>query len=275
MKNNHNDPDPRDHILLLKKAHIIPRKKLGQNFLISSRILKKITNASKLKKGEEVLEIGSGMGALTEKLLEKGAKVTAIEFDNKLINVLRERLGENKNLKIIQRDILEIREYKPKVIGNIPYHITSPLIRKILALENKPKLVVLLVQKEVAERITAKPGSSKRGYLTILARIFSTPEILFYVGKDNFFPKPKVESAVIKLSVKTEKPGFEREKLLRLAKFGFSQKRKKIRNSLAAGLHIKPNRIDYIINATGIDPNCRAEDLSILQWKILAKKLFK
>jgi len=268
MRNNyHNDATSEKYLKLLKKYRIIPKKELGQNFLVSNRILRRIIQFSRLKKGEEVLEIGPGLGFLTKELLEKKVKVVAVEIDRNLARILERRLGKNKNLKIIQENILKIKDYKQKIIGSIPYQITSPLIRKILTSKSKPKTAILLVQKEVAERIIAKPGSSNRGYLSVITQIFGEPEILFYVGRENFFPEPKVDSALLKLNIKEKEPKFDKEKLLRLVKFGFSQKRKKLRNSLSAGLHQKPKEIDKILNSLKIDTNLRAEDLSIKDWE--------
>ena len=179
---------------ILKENSAFPLHAFGQNFIISQKIAQRIVNSARLEKDDFVVEIGSGIGGLTKLLLEKKAKVIAIELDAKLTKILKKAFKEYENLKVVEGDVLRVlnnkftaKLKKYKIAANIPYKITSPLIRKILALENKPELVLLMVQKEVAERIIAKPSSSKRGYLSMLAQLLSKPEILFYLKKENFY----------------------------------------------------------------------------------------
>lgn len=262
---------------ILKKFRLSPRKRLGQRFLISKDVLKKIVKEAKLEKGEVVVEIGPGIGTLTKELLEKRAKVTAIEIDKRMTKILKETCGEFENLKVVNQDILQVFDSSYqlpvtnyKILGNLPYQITSPVIRKVLELKNPPELIVFLVQKEVAERIVAREGDSKRGFLSVLVQLYGDPEIINVVSKENFYPVPKVDSAILKLLIKPKKIEVDRDRLLRLVKCGFSQKRKKLRNSLSAGLQMKPQQIDKLLEQTGIDPGLRAEDLSISGWEKIA-----
>ena len=266
------------------------RVKLGQHFLIDQDVLTEVVKCIKIKRGEKIIEVGPGKGVLTAELLKKGAKVTAVEIDGNLVEILRRRFVDNKDLEIINQDILDFISdsylAKPdlappdKLIGNIPFQITSPLLRKIFKLDNPPQLIVLMVQKEVAERICAKPGDSRRGFLSVVVQYYSRPKIVQIVPKESFYPVPKVESAILRIKVKkdlivraksrTSRLAAARSKnmeLFKIVQAGFSQKRKKLRNSLAGGLRREPKEIEKILQKAGIDSNLRAEDLSIKQWK--------
>jgi len=259
-----------------------PKKQLGQNFLKNPSIAAKICAAADIVESETILEIGPGTGILTEELLKTGAKVFAVEKDFELISRLKKNIGEPKNLKIIHQDALwfDLSKFsRYKVVANIPYSITSPLIRKFLETENKPELMVLMVQKEVAERITAKPGDSNRGLLTLIVEFYASSEILFEVPRKDFYPVPKVDSAVIKIKPhrkphprgggKTVQP----EIFFKIVKAGFSSKRQQIHNSLAATFHWDKEQTRNIFKKAKIDPTLRAEDLTFEQWQELTDNL--
>ncbi len=261
-----------------------PKKQLGQNFLKNPDVASKIAAAAAIIKSDTVLEIGPGTGILTKELVKTDAAVFAIEKDYKLITNLQKIYKNTKNLKIVHQDALwfDIDNTKAgyKVVANIPYNITSPLIRKFLESDNKPELMVLMVQKEVAERITAKPGSSARGLLTLIVEFYADAEILFEVPRNEFYPIPKVDSAVIKITTKKphlrgEGKKVQSEFFFKIVKAGFSAKRRQVHNSLSATLRLEKNIVLDILSKAKIDPMLRAEDLTLEQWFALAQALIK
>lgn len=260
------------------------KKQLGQNFLKNDKIAEDINAAANIEKNDTIIEIGPGTGILTEKLVKTGAQILAIEKDFDLIEKLRKNLGTPKNLKLIHQDALwfelDTIATNYKVVANIPYQITSPLIRKFIEGDNKPTLLVLMVQKEVAERICAKPGDSDRGLLTLIVEFYADAEILFKVGRNEFYPEPSVDSAVIKLKVDSKKlkvggKDIDAQKFFKIVKAGFSSKRQQIHNSLAATLRMEKNIINDILIKANIDPKSRAEDLNLTDWIELYKVITK
>jgi 16S rRNA (adenine1518-N6/adenine1519-N6)-dimethyltransferase len=284
---------------ICKLYDIWPSRSKGQNFLISEEVYDEIINAADLSKNDTVLEVGPGLGFLTAKLAKAAGKVLAVELDDKLAAYLRDAIsnGETENVEILNENILDINfkntkyqilNIKYKIVANLPYNITSVFLRKFLTSENKPESMVLMLQKEVAERICAKPGDMS--LLALSVQFYADPEIVAYVPKENFWPMPAVDSAVIKLSLRSPlAPGFrpggsdsvgngkneiaspearnDKEKdLFRLAKFGFSAKRKMLKNNLAGGLHIAPAEAEKMLVAAGLNPKARAEDLSLSDW---------
>jgi len=262
---------------LLQSHNLWAKKGLGQNFLIDEKALDAIVAAADLKPSDNVVEVGPGTGFLTEKLIEKTKHVTAIELDEKMMEILQDRFGSAPNLELVQADILKLKIENLKlsgykVVANIPYYITSPLLKHFLQSDHCPELMVLLVQKEVAEKIC---GFSGKSLITIETQLFGQPEIIGIVPSKSFYPAPKVESAILKIDV-FDKPLIPQEGLkdfLRMVKFGFSQKRKKLTNSLGAGLHLKPSEMAEILREADIDPGLRAEHLGIEEWKRLGKVL--
>ncbi len=253
---------------LLKSKGIWAKKKLGQHFLINKEIIPEIVKIAEIKQGDKVIEIGSGTGVLTEELIRAGAEVFAIEKDYKLIEILRKKFSNTKTLKIIHQDALffDISRFKNyKVVANIPFNITSPIIRKFLTASNKPQLIVLMIQREVAERLVAEPGSSKRGLLTILVELFGQVSIEQKLSNKDFWPKPKVESAVIKIKPR-ESQIKDTEIFLKLVKMGFSSKRRQIHNSLFSSLKLEKKEILKLLEKSQIEPKLRAEDLNLEQW---------
>jgi 16S rRNA (adenine1518-N6/adenine1519-N6)-dimethyltransferase len=262
------------------------KKNLGQNFLKSKEALFKMCEAGGVSSDDVVVEIGPGKGALTEKLLERAKKVFAIEMDRDLVTILEERFGDeikNKKLEIIEGDCLDfnpdtfLKNTQYKIIANIPYNITGAIIRKFLSdVENKPTLMTLLVQKEVAERIVARDG--KESILSLSVRAYATPKYIMKVHKRFFSPEPKVDSAIISInniSNKLFKNKTEEESFFHLIKAGFAHKRKVLRKNLEVGLpdmKIKEvglpniNKIDEIFEKLDINPKARAEDIKFEKW---------
>ncbi len=258
---------------ILKENNLWAKKSLGQNFLISQDILNKIINSAKISDTDNIVEVGPGLGVLTNELAKKANLVLIIEKDRKLVELLRKQFKSEKNVKIVCQDILiydlENINYDYKVVANIPYQITSPLIRKFLTSEKKPQELILMVQKEVAERICAKAGSSERGFLTVLVEFYSKAEIIDYVPSNCFWPEPKVDSAIIKLVTSNKQHGaknIDTKAFFRLVKIGFSQKRRQIHHPLRYGLNLPKNQIIDILNRAGIEKSLRAEDLSLEDW---------
>lgn len=278
---------------ILKEKDLKALKSLGQNFLIDEKVLNKIIKASELNKNDFVLEIGPGLKTLTNELVKKCKRVVAIEKDKKMTGLIKEEgrpkatlanvaFGFPSDLKIINDDILKINlnelinkhseNKKYKLISNIPYYITSPVIKLFLENSIQPELIVLLVQKEVAERICA--GPEKLSVLALSVQIYGEPEIIGYVDKSAFYPEPKVDSAILR--IKNIKKNYSDEyykKLFKIIKFGFSSKRKKLVNNLSAGLQIKKEEGESILQKTKINLNARAQELSLEDWKRLLEKI--
>ncbi|EOD00282.1 16S rRNA (adenine(1518)-N(6)/adenine(1519)-N(6))-dimethyltransferase RsmA [Caldisalinibacter kiritimatiensis] len=251
-------------------------KSFGQNFLIDKNILDKICEGANITKEDGVIEIGPGIGTLTQELCERAGKVVAVELDNRLIPILDETLFSYDNVKVIQGDILKIdiedlikTEFdnkKVKVVANLPYYITTPIIMKLLEERYNIEKIVVMIQKEVAMRIQAAPGGKDYGALSIAAQYYSNPQIIANVPKNVFIPKPKVDSAVIMLDVYS-KPKFnvKDEKLLfKVVKAAFSKRRKTLVNALSSGgLGLEKDQIREILSKHDIDHRIRGEKLSI------------
>lgn len=251
-------------------------KALGQHWLKERTILAQIANSAGLTGSDTVLEIGPGLGTLTSELLRRAEKVVAVEFDEELARKLPEQFP-GKNLEVINEDILSFdlsslpEDYK--VVANVPYYITSKIVQKLMTADNKPSLVVLLVQKEVAERIAAGPG--KMSILGISAQVFAEAKLDIIVPAEYFTPPPKVDSQVVILKTR-EAPlydGIPEKDFFRVVKAGFSAKRKKLRSSLSGGLAIDKKAVEDLLAECSIDANARAEDLSIEDWRMLAHSL--
>jgi len=266
---------------LLKKHSLQPVKRLGQHFLVDKKILRKIIRVANLKSEDIVLEVGPGTGNLTQELAKMAKKVVAIEKDPKMVEILKKTLKNFKNIEIIQGDILKIKNLKLevknyKIVANIPYYLTSPLIRKCLESENPPKEMILMVQKEVAQRICAKPPMMN--LLAISVQFYAKPEIISFVSKKSFWPEPKINSAIIKIAPRQPAPyrngvsgaGF-RERFFRIVKAGFSQPRKQILNNLTKGLKLDKEAVRAWLEKNKISPLQRAETLTIKDWILLTK----
>jgi len=263
---------------LLKRKGIHPSKKFGQNFLISRSVLEKILKGACLKKTDIVLEVGPGIGTLTKEVAKKVKRVIAVEKDLKMIEILKQTLKDFKNVEIIAGDILKTdpKTYKLgttnyRLISNLPYYITSPVLRKFLEAENPPQQMILMVQKEVAQRICAKPP--KMSILAVSVQFYAKPEIISYVSKRCFWPQPKVDSAIIKIVPRRSAYGSTLfcERFFRIVRAGFAHPRKQLVNSLAFKLKLEKEKIKEWLLKNGVDPAQRAQTLTIRNWKDLAK----
>ena len=252
-----------------------PKKSLGQHWLKDPEILADIAEAAELTSDDVVLEIGPGLGTLTSRLLARANSVTAVEFDADLARKLPGQFP-GKKLTVVNQDILQFdlnqlpKNYK--VVANVPYYITSKIVEKLMTAENKPSIAVLLVQKEVAERIAAEAGNMN--ILSVSVQIFVETELDIEVPRRFFTPPPKVDSQVVVLRTR-DNPliASENQKdFFRVVKAGFSAKRKKLRSSLSGGLGIDKSVAEELLKNAGISPDARAEDLAIEDWKRLLKE---
>jgi len=270
---------------------IYPSKSKGQNFLVNESVYREIIRHANLTKDDTVLEVGPGLGTLTELLAQNAKRVVAVELDKKLIEILRAQLVSYKNIEIIQGDVLQLATYNPqlttdyKIVANLPYNITSHFIRKFLTEENKPSLMVLMLQKEVAERICAKPKDMSM--LSFSVQWYAHPQVMSFVSRKDFWPEPKVDSAIIKITpYQKEKideslriAQVDEKMLFRVVKWGFASKRKQLHNNISNGLYSMIKRkvdikeIQDILEQCKIHPQVRAQELSMQDWLNLASKL--
>ncbi len=262
-----------------------PKKSLGQNFLTDSSVAPKMVELSGIDKSYGVIEIGPGHGALTGALTEAAGSVTAIELDSDLIPELNGKFGSRDGFKLINADVLEldlaeiikndIPQDRVAVFGNLPYYITSPIIMKLLESRLPICSVTAMVQKEAAQRLCAEPKSREGGAVTMAVRYYSEPHILFDVPPTSFYPAPKVTSSVIRLDVLGEpsaKPQDERF-MFAVIKAAFSQRRKTVANSIAAGLNIDKVLVCRALAETGLDEKLRAENISVSEYSDLSDAL--
>ncbi|HOW13030.1 MAG TPA: 16S rRNA (adenine(1518)-N(6)/adenine(1519)-N(6))-dimethyltransferase RsmA [Candidatus Pacearchaeota archaeon] len=263
-------------INLFKKNNIKPQKKLGQNFLINKNIIKKIIRSSNISKNDIVLEIGPGIGTLTIELSKKAKKVITIEKDKTIIKILKETTKGFKNIKIINQDILKIKKIKInkkyKIIANLPYYIVFPILKKFLEEENPPHEMILTIQKEVAQKIVKKPP--KANFLSIFINFYCNSKILFFIPKESFWPKPKVDGAVIKLSnIKNKNLEVDKFLFYKVIKIGFSSPRKKIINNYFNNIKLNKKEVYNLFNKININPNLRPENLSLKDWIKLTEEI--
>ncbi len=273
-----NDIPPLNAPHLLKKYGLRPYKGLGQNFLQDPIALEKIVAAAEIQPTDTVLEIGPGLGSLTRYLAASAREVVAVELDQHLLPPLKAVLAPYQNVRLIHGDILElspddlIQAQDYVVAANIPYYITSAVIRHLLESKHKPRRIVLTIQKEVAKRICEKPGDMSLMALSV--QVYGKPRIAAQIPAGAFFPAPSVDSAVLVIDIYPAPliPTEYLESFFKLIKAGFSQKRKTLRNSLSSGLSIPPASAAELLERAGIDPQRRAETLSIEEWQRLAEK---
>jgi 16S rRNA (adenine1518-N6/adenine1519-N6)-dimethyltransferase len=260
---------------LLRKHGLRAEKSLGQNFLSDEEVLASIVRAAGVGSDDTILEIGPGLGSLTRHLAVASRSVTAIELDRKLISLLEDVLAPYKNIRLIQGDILEqspadlISAEHYLVVANIPYYITSPILRHLLESQPRPKRIALTVQKEVAERICAPAGDLS--LLALSVQVYGKPSMALRIPASAFHPVPKVDSAVLRVDVFDHPliPDDQRDQFFRITKAGFGQKRKTLRNALSAGLGISAPEADAWLRRSAVDPMRRAETLSIAEWQVL------
>jgi 16S rRNA (adenine1518-N6/adenine1519-N6)-dimethyltransferase len=297
---------------LLDKYNLRPRKGLGQNFLADPNILRKIVEAAALSPEATVLEIGPGLGMLTRFLCQAAGRVVAVELDEALVGVLRQELAHLPNLELMHGDILQLdpaaliksprpapacRPARPglrargqagasqdgqisnlkspsyTVVANLPYYITSPVIRHVLEAVPPPRRVVLTVQREVAERIVARPGDMS--LLAVSVQFYGQPRIVARIPAGAFVPPPKVDSAVIRVDTYNEPPVevSDVNAFFHIVRAGFGQKRKQLKNALVAGLDLPAAEVAAALTRAGVDPQRRAQTLSLAEWASLAREL--
>ncbi len=262
---------------LLQKYQVQPKKSLGQNFLVDPNGLNKVLQAAKVSTEDTVLEIGAGLGSLTYLLAQQSRQVVAVELDHRLIAPLREALAGFTNVTICEGDMLKlspdtlIDAERYVVVANIPYYITSALIRHLLEADHKPTRMVLTVQQEVAERILARDG--KMSLLALSVQVYGKPELKARIPAGCFYPPPEVDSAVLSIELYEEPliPSGSLDLFFKLAHAGFAQKRKTLRNTLATGMNESPAWAERLLTTAGIDPQRRAETLSMQEWKQLVE----
>lgn len=262
---------------LLRRFAIRPKKSLGQNFLVDEAALARIVTAADLGPNDTVLEIGPGLGTLTRRLAEAAGRVIAVELDERLIPVLRFTLAPYRNVAIVHGDILDLNiaeliapegklSLSYKVVANLPYYITSAVLRHLLEAPLRPSLMVLTVQLEVAQRLTAGPG--EMSLLAVSVRVYGQPRLVARIKAGSFYPVPKVDSAVVRVDLYGQPvvPLEELEGFFEVVRAGFSGRRKQLRNALSRGLNRDAQAIALALRQAGIDPARRAETLSLEEW---------
>lgn len=260
---------------LLRTHGLTPRKGLGQNFLTDPVILDKVVQAAGVTADDTVLEIGAGLGTLTRHLARAARKVIAVEIDQNLVPILSQVTAGEPNVRIVQGDFLafdpaELMEEEPYIVAaNIPYYITSAILRHLLESTHRPQRLALTVQREVADRICAAPGDLS--LLALSVQVFGAPQPVLRIPAGSFYPPPKIDSVTLRIDLHPA-PLIAPEQLdafFQLAKAGFSQKRKTLRNALSGGLGWKPERAAALLHRAGIDPMRRAETISMEEWRLL------
>ena len=264
---------------LLRAHDFRPRKDLSQNFLTDPNALERIVAAADLQPDDAVVEVGAGFGNLTRLLAERAGRVVAVELDGLLVEILREQLAalperSQRIVQVMHGNVLEMVDLEfPhrgfKVVGNLPYHVTSAVLRHFLEQEPRPRLMVVTVQREVAQRIVAKPG--KMSLLAVSVQLHGEPSIVARIPAGAFYPPPKVDSAVVRIEVGDRPSVLEAADLddaayFRVVRAGFGQKRKTLRNSLSAGLGMAPAAVERALASAAVDPRRRAETLSLEEW---------
>lgn len=259
-------------------------KSLGQNFLIDGNIVKKIVRDAGITKDDYILEVGPGIGTLTEELSLRAKKVVAVEIDKNLLPILDITLKRYENIEILHGDILDIDikqliderlEGGPvKVVANLPYYVTTPIIARFLEEDLNVESLTIMVQKEVAQRMVSKEGSKVYGSLSVFVNFYSEPEILLNVPKSVFMPSPKIDSAVIRLNMKKDLPRVDKDQFFKVVKASFSKRRKTILNALSSyGFQLTKEEFKTALENAAIDPKSRAEELNLEQFASLSEAL--
>lgn len=268
---------------LLKKHHLTPNKIRGQNFLISDEVLDDIVASSGIDKETLVLEVGPGLGALTQRLIAKAKQVVALEIDHNFKIVLDKLVKVNKNLEIIWQDILSLTDQKwqsildrynfgdYKIVANIPYYLTGKFIQKFVLADKKPLSMTLMLQKEVAQRVV---DNKKQSLLSLAVAFYAKSQLIRIVTKDNFYPQPKVDSAILYIyDIHSWDYDVAEKKTWQIIKRGFAFKRKKLFNNLLSDQNIDKEKLQAIFSKIGLDLNIRAEKLTVDDWLNIVKYL--
>ncbi len=263
---------------LLRQLKLRPLKQLGQNFLVDEDVLHRIIQAADLTPTDVILEIGPGLGVLTKELAQRVAQVVAVEIDKGIAEALSKMFADTSNVTVINKSILDFdpseyfKDLPYKVVANLPYYITSPTLRHLFETSNRPKLVVVMVQREVAERIVSPPG--EMSLLSVSVQVFGNPRIVMLVPPEAFYPPPKVESAVVRIDVYDHPAvNVDLDKFFTVVQSGFSRPRKMLHNSLSQSIWLPPGGAIEVLRAAGIDEKRRAQTLSLKEWERLTQEL--
>ena len=257
---------------ILKKAGVPPLKKFGQNFLKDKSIISKMVEAAKVSPRDTVLEIGPGTGILTVELAKRAKKVIAVEKDERMCKILKETLQGFDNVKILNEDMRRMPKMgqgEYKVIANLPFYLSALIIRKLLESKNQPREMVLIIQKEVAQRICAEPPDLS--LLAVSVQFYAKPEIISYINKKSFWPQPEVDAAIIKITPQKRLSALAPDKFFLIVKAGFSQPRKQILNNLSKVLKLSKEKVKNWLLKNNIQPDQRAETLKVQDWINLTK----
>jgi len=268
---------------LLREFNLQPKKGLGQNFLISEGALRRIVAAADLEPGDVILEVGPGLGTLTRLLAQQAKRVIAVELDQRLVEILSQTLADFPNVKVVPGDILEMEPGGPgglsglspnyKVVANLPYYITSAVLRYLLTAKVKPQLIVVTVQREVAQRMIASPG--QMGLLSVSVQFYGRPRIVARIPAGAFYPVPKVNSAVVRIDL-YESPTVavaDVDRFFEVVRAGFGQKRKQLRNALAQGLSLPTSTVVEALRRADVDEKRRAQTLSLEEWTRVTQEM--
>ena len=269
-------------IKVLKQYKITANKKLGQNFLVDEKIIEEIIKAANISKKDLIIEIGPGIGSLTKSIIPNAGKTICIELDKKMANIISNRF--KNEIEIINEDILKVdlkkiaeqnKDKNIKVVANLPYYITTPIIMKLLESNLELESITVMVQKEVAERLIAKPGDSLSGAITYTVYYYAIGTKITDVQNNSFIPKPEVTSQVIKLTLRKEPITYieNKEKFFEIIKLAFMQRRKTLVNSLANSKIATKQKIEQILDELNIEKNIRAENLTMEQFAEIAKRI--
>lgn len=266
----------KETMFILNKYNITANKSLGQNFLINDDVINTIVDSAQINKEDLIIEIGPGLGTLTSKLLEKAKKVICIELDKRMIKILQNRFSLYNNFELINEDILkvnlkeiiekELRNIqKVKIVANLPYYITTPIIMKLLEDKLNIESITVMIQKEVAKRLTAKPGEKLSGAITYAVNYYSDPEEIIVVPNSSFIPEPEVESEVIKLNLRSIPPISvkDEELFFKFIKASFMQRRKTLVNGITNSGLMKKEEIKELLKKVGLEENVRGENLTM------------
>jgi 16S rRNA (adenine1518-N6/adenine1519-N6)-dimethyltransferase len=268
---------------LCRAYDIRPSRQKGQNFVVSKKVIEQMVGAAEIKPTDTIVEVGPGLGILTQALIQRAEKVISVELDDKLFAALQAQFAGVKNLVLVRQDILQfapadyqLTDYK--IVANLPYNITSFFIRKFLTAERRPSTMTLMLQQEVAKRICASPG--QLSLLGLSVQLYATPRLVVSVERKNFWPQPNVDSAIIVIDqIKNQSAvgqwlgEVSESAFWRLVKTGFSNKRKQLHNNLAAGLNLSSAEIKKALSDLNLDPKIRPQSLSLDNWRQLARKL--
>lgn len=273
-------------MFILKKYNISASKSLGQNFLIDDNVIESIVEAAQIGSNDLIIEIGPGLGTLTSRLLQKAKKVIAVELDNRMINILNDRFSLYENFELINEDILKVnlqelinknKIQNVKVVANLPYYITTPIIMKLLEDKLQIESITVMVQKEVAKRLTAKPGDKLSGAITYSVNYYCNPEEIIIVPNSSFIPEPEVESEVIKLKLRREPAvKIENEELFfKFIKASFMQRRKTLINGITNSGIMGKEECKSLLYKVGLNEKTRGENLSMQDFANLTNEYNK